>query len=152
MGLIKDFLFGRKIKFHDNIIGELSTRVKSENPSNEYTWAGDHLLQNQACKTVFILEGNINGPYKLQLAAVYKIVNDLQHILTEVNDELKVKHPKKHLDLKDWTLEFYLAAITPNDVRTNQFEVTFEPADKDDLRFVSFLWTNGRISEVEAKS
>lgn len=151
MRFIKNILFGRKIIFNDPLIGALTTRIKSENPSIEYTWNGESLLPGQKSKTVFILEGNAKGPYKLQLESVSKIIQDLDNICATVDSQLKVISSKKHDVVTGWLSEFYLAAITPNDVPTNEFEITFEPTKSDDLRYVSFLWTNGKISEIETK-
>lgn len=63
MGLISEFFFGRLTKIQDKKIGELKTKIKSDNSSINYTWTGEHKLDGQAKPTVFILEGNNLGPY-----------------------------------------------------------------------------------------
>jgi len=150
MGL-KKFFWGKQVVFTDKLIGILKTRVKNENPSINYTWIGENLLNGQKRKTVFILEGNSQEPYKNQLKSVYRIVQDLENITRQINFELKSSKYTNPRFKHDWLKDFYLAAITPNDVRENRFEVSIEPINENDTGYVSFLWANGRISEIEAK-
>jgi hypothetical protein len=51
----------------------------------------------------------------------------------------------------EWSKEFYLAAITPIAWQDNHFEVTFEPLNEDSVRYVSFVWGNDKITEIEVK-
>ena len=150
MGILERLLFGKKITILDERIGTLSSRIKSKDPSIECTWISEHLIPDQQQKTVFILEGNINGPYNSQLKSVYRIIEELKHIIENVDNELR-KTSTKYEKLKNWKGEFYLAALTPNEVSRNEFEVSFEPFDDDDTRYVSLLWRDGNLSEIEGK-
>lgn len=148
---IKEFLFGKEIVFSDKIIGELKARIKNRNPSINYTWTGEHQFSKQKKKTVFILEGNVNGPYKEQLKSVHRIIEDLDNITNNVNAEIRInKRPNERFN-NNWIKEFYLAAITPIEIRENNFEVTFEPINDEDISYVSFTWTKDRITEIELK-
>lgn len=150
MEILKKLLFGEKITVKDERIGTLSSRIKSRNPSKEYSWISEHLLPEQQQKTVLILEGNFNGPYDSQFKSVYRIIEEFKLIIEDVDYELK-KNSSKYEKIKNWKSEFYLAALTPNDVNRNEFEINFEPFDKDDTRYVSLLWRNGNLSEIEGE-
>ena len=150
MGIISNLLFGKKAYINDPIIGTLDTRIKSKNPSIGYTWTSEHLLPNQKNKTVFILEGNVNGPTKKQLESAYKIVNELESIVEKIDSEL-AKTEATYSKLNDWNNSFYFAALTSCEERTNEFEINFEPVDPEDTRYVGCIWSNGRITEVEGK-
>jgi len=148
--ILDRLLFGKKITIKDERIGTLSSRIKSKNLSKECTWISEHLIPEQQEKTVFILEGNFNGPYYSQLKAVYRIIEELKLIIENVDNELR-KNSSKYEKLKNWKDKFYLAALTPYDVSRNEFEINFEPFDKDDTRYISLLWRNGYLSEIEGK-
>ncbi len=150
MGL-KEFFFGKQIVFSDKLIGNLETRIKIDNPTINYTWVGETQLTGQKRKTVFILEGNSQGPYKNQLKSVQRIVQNIENITKEIDLELKAAKSVKLRFKHNWVKDFYLAAITPNDTRENKFEVNFEPIDENDSGYVLFLWANDRISEIESK-
>jgi hypothetical protein len=154
MGL-GEFLFGRLIKINDDKLGELTTKVKSDNPSINYTWTGEHKLKGQRKPTVFILEGNSFGPHGDQLKSVYRIIDTLDDITTQVDKELKGRINTKPRYKGRWTNEFYLAAIVPynRNVRGlgNQFEIQFEPIEVDDTDYVGLIWNNDRLTEIEGK-
>ena len=150
MEFIKKLLFGRPTYFEDFKIGKLKTRVKSENPSIEYTWVGEHLLPHQKEKTVFILEGNIYGPSKSQLESAHKILDELQSIVENIDAKLQ-SNSSNYSKISDWKENFFFTAVTPNNQRNNGFELNFEPLDQDDTRYVGCMWTNGRITEIEGK-
>jgi hypothetical protein len=155
MGLISEFIFGRQIKIQDDKLGELTAKVKSDNPSINYTWTGEHKLAGQIKPTVFILEGNNLGPYGEQLKAVHRIVDTLDNIIAQVDKELKGRPNIKQRFKGNWTKEFYLAAVTPYDPDVKgegkQFEINFEPIKEDDTNYVGLLWNNDRLTEIEAK-
>lgn len=155
MGIISEFFFGRPTKIQDEKIGELKTRIKSDNPSIKYTWTGEHNLDGQAKPTSFILEGNCSGPYGEQLRSVYRIVDTIDIILEQVDKELKEQPNIKQRFKSDWTKKFYLAAIVPfnPDVKGigTQFEINFEPIDEDDTDYVGLIWDNDRLTEIEVK-
>ena len=155
MGLISNFLFGREIKIQDNKIGVLTTKIKSDNPSINYTWTGEPKLAGQKKPTVFILEGNSLGPYKDQLKGVHRIVDTLDNIIYQIDKELKGRQKIKQRFMNDWTKDFYLAAITPYDPGVKgegkQFEINFEPLDEDDTDYVGLLWNNDELKEIEAE-
>lgn len=150
MELIKKLLFGKKTFIEDPILGTLETRIKSDNPSFEQTWTSEHLIPNQKSKTVFILEGNVKGPTKGQLDAAHRIIDELGTIVKLLNKEVQ-KSPELKSKLDNWIEEFYLAAVTPWEERTNKFELCFEPVNQDDTRYLGCFWQNGTISEVEGK-
>ncbi|MTI29520.1 hypothetical protein [Xanthovirga aplysinae] len=150
MEIIKKILFGKKINFQDPKIGTLTTRIKSNNPSIEYTWTGEYLIDDQKKETVIILEGNLNGPHKAQLNSAYRIVDELDSIIERVDNELK-ENASNYKKIKNWKEEFYFAAVTPYDQRENKFELNFEPIDSNNNRYVSLIWSNGQINEVEGK-
>jgi len=148
--ILERLLFGKKITIKDERIGTLSSRINSINPSEECTWISEHLIPVQQQKTVFILEGNINGPYYSQLKTVYRIIEELKLIIENADNELS-KNSSKYEKLKNWKDKFYLAALTPYDVSRNEFEINFKPYDNDDTRYISLLWRNGCLSEIESK-
>lgn len=148
MEILKKLLFGKKISIQDEQIGVLSCRVKSINPSKEYTWVSEHLLAKQAQKTIFILEGNCTGPYPSQLKAVYRIIDELSLIIEKVDGELRKNH-SKYKKLNHWTNNFYLAALTPNDVSKNEFEICFDPFSEENTQYISLIWENGNIREIK---
>lgn len=155
MGLISEFLFGRKIKIQDSKIGELTTRIKGDNPSKNYTWTGEHQLIGQGKPTVFILEGNNSGPYGDQLNGVHRIVDSLDEIIAKVDKELKGQLNIKQRFKDDWAKDFYLAAITPYNPNVKgegkQFEINFEPISENDTDYIGLLWNNDNLTEIEAK-
>lgn len=150
MSIISNFLFGKKVFIEDSVIGTLEARIKSKNPSIKYTWLSEHLIPNQKAKTVFILEGNINGPSKQQLGSAYRIVTELESITDEIDSQLS-KKDLIYAKLSDWKKTFYFAALTSYEERANEYEINFEPIDEDDTRYIGCIWSNGRITEVEAK-
>ncbi len=154
MSFLKDMLFGKKVSFIDTKIGELTARVKNDNSSINYTWSGEYMLSGQKKPTVFILEGNAEGPYKQQLASVYRIVDTLDSIILWVDSQLKQKENFKPI-FKDWKDTFYLAAITPYNPDTidirNMFEITFEPVIEKEIHYLGLTWVNDRFSEFVAK-
>jgi hypothetical protein len=154
MGL-SEFLFGRLIKISDDKLGELTTRVKNNNPSINCTWTGEHKLNGQGKPTVFILEGNNIGPYADQLKSVYRIIDTLDDITAQVDKELKGRLNTKPRYKGRWTNEFYLAAIVPYNPNVkclgNQFEIQFEPIEEDDTDYIGLIWNNGRLTEIEGK-
>lgn len=149
MEILERLLFGKKITIKDERIGTLFSRIKSTDPSIECTWISEHLISKQQ-QTVFILEGNLNGPYYSQLKSVYRIIEELKLIIENVDNELR-KNSSKYEKLNNWKHKFYLAALTPHDVSSNEFKINFEPFDDDDTRYVSLLWRNGNLSEIEGK-
>ena len=139
-------LFGRKVSFEDPVLGTFETRVRSENPSIERTWYGGNKLEGQQSETTFILEGNFNGPNKLDLESVKRIVSELSQIVSEIDTELSKK--PQYSKISDWTKTFFLSAVMPYE---RGFEICFEPVNSDDIRTVNCFWVNGRISEIEGK-
>lgn len=148
MGFFGDILLGKQVTVLDKILGELKTRIKKENPSTNYTWTSENLISGQRKKTVFILEGNYLGPDKIQLKSVYRIIDNLQEIMKTVDRKIKLTNLNYY---SEWSKEFYLAAITPIAWQDNHFEVTFEPLNEDSVRYVSFVWGNDKITEIEVK-
>jgi hypothetical protein len=152
MGLF-DFLFGRQVKFQDSIIGELTTKVKKDNPSINYTWTGSTKLTGQLKETFFILEGNNHGPYKDQLNSVHRIVDTLNDIIASVDREIKGMQNVKPRYMRDWTKEYHLAMVSPYDPNVKgvgkKFEVNFEPLDEKDLDYIGLIWDNGKLIEIK---
>ena len=149
MEILERLLFGKKVTIKDERIGILFSRIKSTDPSIECTWISEHLNSDQQ-QTVFILEGNLNGPYYSQLKSVYRIIEELNLIIENVDNELK-KNRSKYEKLNNWKDKFHLAALTRYDVSRNEFKIKFEPFDDDDTRHISLLWRNGNLSEIEGK-
>lgn len=147
MGVLRDFFFGKMVRIKDPILGDLETRVKGDNITKVYTWTSEHLIPGQLEKTVFILEGNLTGPYKSQLQAVYRIIYNLQDLIQTV--DLKIKNTKPTYN-QYWSTQYYLAAITPVDVEKSQFEVCFDSLAPGEGNSVSFFWENDVISEISA--
>jgi len=148
---LMEFFFGKKVIFSDKLIGNLETRIKNQNVSINCTWTCENLLESQKRKTVFILEGNRNGPYKNQLKSVHRIIQNLENITRQIYLSSHKSKPTKDKLKSVWVKDFYLAAITPNDIRENSFELNFEPINKNDNGYISFIWTNDRISNIELK-
>lgn len=148
MGFFSDILLGKQVSVLDKILGELKTRIKNENPTVNYTWTSENLISGQPKKTVFILEGNCLGPDKNQLKSFYRIIDNLYEIIKTADQKIKVTNLKFN---REWSSEFYLAAITPIARQDNQFEVTFEPLNEDSVEYVSFTWENDKIFEIESK-
>ena len=148
MSFFNDILFGKQVIVLDQILGELKTRIKNENPQTNYTWTSKNLIVRQRKKTFFILEGNYLGPDKNQLKCIYRIIDNLPEIIKTVDQKIKITDLKFN---REWNNEFYLAAITPIARQDNQFEVTFEPLNEDSIEYVSFTWENDKITEIEAK-
>jgi hypothetical protein len=152
MGLIRDYLFGRQIKFQDSKLGELTTKIKTENPSINYTWAGTIKLSGQRKETYFILEGNSTGPYKSQLGSVHRIIDSLDNIIVTIDKELKGRQNIKPRFMKEWTKDYHLGMVTPYDPYVKgierKFELNFEPLDEDDLEYVNLVWDNDRLVEI----
>ncbi len=155
MGLIKDILFGRKVTFYDDKIGELTARVKNENPSINYTWTCEFKLDGQKGETFFILEGNSTGPYNDQIKSVHQIVDSINEIISNVDKELKGRNDIKQIFKNDWINEFYLAAINPYNPDTldigRKFEINFEPVKKDNTDYIGLIWDNGSLTEIVAE-
>ena len=148
MGFFSDILLGKQVTVLDKILGELKTRIKNENPSDSYTWTSENLIAGQGKVTVFILEGNYLGPDKNQLKSIYRILENIEEILKTV--DMKIKGTNLNFNL-EWRNEFHLAAITPVAFQNNKFEVTFEPLNEESVEYVSFVWENDKITEIEAK-
>jgi len=150
MGL-KDFLFGKEKIISDKKIGVLKARIKKTHPSINYVWASEVLLKGQKKETVIILEGNSSGPHINQLNSAYSIVDNLENLKEQIEHESKRNNSNSKKYYGDWIKDFYLAAITPIEVRDNSFEVNFEPIDQNDKGYVLFTWKNNQISGIEIK-
>ena len=144
MGL-KEFLFGKKREIYDERIGKLTTRVKNENPSINYTWSSEHQLFGQAKPTVFIMEGNVNGPAKNQLNSIYNIIDTLDEIIEHI-----IQATKTTIKIKE---NFYLTAVLSSNYETKrnekEFEINFEPINEDSKQYISLMWNNGNLTEIE---
>lgn len=149
MGL-KDILFGKEVQISDTKLGVLKARIKKTHPSINYVWASEVLLSEQQNETVIVLEGNSEGPFKKQLESAYSIVDNLTNIQEQIIVESK-KNKNKIKYNGDWIKQFYLAAITPIDVRDNSFEVNFEPINQDGNGYILLTWKNSKISELDIK-
>lgn len=148
MGFLSDILLGKQVVVLDKVLGELKTRMRKEDQSANYTWTSESLIAGQRKKTLFILEGNYLGPDNNQLKSVYQIISSLQEIVKTVDQNIKATNLNYN---REWSNEFYLAAITPITRRDNQFEVTFESLDEDSVEYISFIWENDKIFEIEAE-
>ena len=153
MELIKRILFGRKIKINDNRIGELSSRIKSDNLSVEYTWYGEYKLIGQNKVTAFYLNGNCLGPYSEQLRSVHRVVDTLNDIFLKIDVELKKRQDVKDRFKIDWRNDFYLAAIysdiQDSSLFSNRLELSFEALDDEDLNAIGLIWQNDKLIEIE---
>ncbi len=143
-------IFGKKIFVQDEILGTLSTRIKSKHPDKIYIWTSEHRLTNNKRETVFLFEGNTSGPTKSHLEIAYRIVKEIESIKDQADIELR-KDITKYEKLKNWKSDFYFSALTPFDISRNEFEVNFEPIDDNDTRYVGLIWANGILREIEGK-
>ncbi|MBB6610268.1 hypothetical protein H7F15_04390 [Pontibacter sp. Tf4] len=144
-------LFGKSIKIEDKKIGELKTRIKRDNPSINYTWTSAKLVASQKKETCFIIEGNSVGPHKQQLNAIYFIVDNLENLVCDVMTKLPEKSAYKDVLQGEWKEELYLSAIYPTDIWHPRFELTFEQLDDKALGYISVMWENGNITEIEVE-
>ena len=147
---IKDFLFGREVVIPDHRIGRLSARIRSKAPTQSYSWTSEHHLPDQNGKTSFILEGDCRGPFQTQFRSIYQILDELPMIREKADRELK-KNAVLYEPLKNWQDSFYLSSLLPLDVEKNEFELSFEPVDPTDTRYVLVEWKDGQLTEVEGK-
>ncbi|MFN7117328.1 MAG: hypothetical protein ACK4TA_11050 [Saprospiraceae bacterium] len=148
---IKQFLFGKEVRFYDPILGELKTRVKKANTTVSYTWTGEYILPGQKKKTFFIVEGNYLAPDKVQLNSLYYIIENLDEIIAKVDTELKAKPSVKSRFKQQWSDAFYLAAILPYAADGgNAFELSFEPLAEEDTDYVGLIWQNGILIDIIA--
>ena len=152
---ILKFLFGLEVKIQDPIIGELTAIIRGDNPSINYTWTGEHKLEGQIKPTVFILEGNKDGPYREQLKSIHRIVDTLDNVIDQLDSNLKQQQKIKIQYKEEWMSDFYLAAIVPYnpDIKGvgQRFEINFEPVEEDRTDYISLIWDNDRLTEIEAK-
>lgn len=153
MGWLSDLFMGKEKKFNDEKLGLLSTRVKRNKLKTSYTWLGEKILANQLKPTFFILEGDYDGPYLSHIKSLHRIIDTLD-IITEQIKLSEVIHIIKQKYNDDWPNEFYLASIVPYDPSTKgeskQFEINFDSTNKDETDYISLLWNNDTISEIEA--
>lgn len=147
---IKDFLFGREVVIPDQRIGSLTARIRSKAPNQSYSWTSEHHLPGQNGKTSFILEGDSRGPFQTQLRSIYQILDELPLIREKADRELK-KNADLYEPLKNWQDSFYLSSLLPLDVEKNEFELSFEPVNPTDTRYVLLEWRDGQLAEVEGK-
>ncbi|QNR24071.1 hypothetical protein [Croceimicrobium hydrocarbonivorans] len=150
MGLITDFLFGRKKSINDPLLGTLTTRVKSTKLKKDYSWITSYLFDHQAKESFLLLEGNALGPFPSQLQAAQSLIKGFESMKSQIDLELQ-KEEQKSLKYKDWQSKLYLAAIYPNHSKSNALELNFEALDENDNHFFSCTWQDGKISELELK-
>lgn len=143
-------LFGKSTKIQNEKIGELKTRIKQDNPSINYTWTSAKVVASQKKETYFIIEGNSDGPHKQQLNAVYSIVDNLENLVCDVMNKLPDKSANKHVLRGEWKEKLYLSAIYPTDIWHPRFELTFEQLDEKGSSYISVMWENGNIIEIES--
>lgn len=147
--MILNWLFGKKKIVQDDVLGSLSARIKSTDPSKEYTWSSEQLISGQRKATVFLLEGNHAGPYGAQKKSVYKIIEDIDKIISEVDIEL-MKKPAVYDTLRSWKTAFHFEVVYPFDVQRDEFELTFSPLEENDERWVSVIWCGGQLKEISS--
>ncbi len=148
---LKDLFFGKKKEIHDSLIGILKTRIKNENLNINYVWYGENHIKSQKRQTVFILEGNSLGPFSSQLSQVHKIINEIDEIYKKTEIGISGSLIGKNELITNFRNNFYLASITPWKVDEGSFEINFEPIMDDESGYISFIWKNSEISDLNYK-
>jgi len=92
---LKDILFGKKVIVMDEVLGELSSRVKSKNPDKEYSWECDYRFKQEQEDTFIILDGGFQGPYASQLEAMHRLVTSYDEICAAINDKIETSTSEK---------------------------------------------------------
>ncbi len=144
MKKIVEYIFGKKLHIRDERIGSLSARIRSKDPSKEYTWSSETTILNQSRKTVFLLNGNHNGPFESQLRLAYRIIDEFDSIIKQTDIEIR----KKTNEFGNWKNELYLSAIMPNIHQTNEFELVFDSTNSESTRNIGMIWADGTIKEI----
>ncbi len=151
MGIIKDFLFGRKIVIQNSRIGNLTTRVRDSKPFKIYTWTSECIISHQPAPTVFLWEANIHGPNRRTLDNIYKIIDSLDDIISQIKKDIEFR-PKDLPKYKqpDWINNFYLSYIGPSEPESLilKYEIIFESIHEENTDTISLYWENGKMSEI----
>ena len=150
MGFIQDWIFGKEIKYNDNRIGELTARIRNKKKTN-CTWTGTYLIPGQKAETVIILEGDNKAPFPSQIKGIYALLDNIQDINRKLEEYWKSKPFVKQSYTADWLDKYYIEGIWPRKIEENSFEITYEQYDKEQSSYISLIWKNKEISEVEIK-
>ncbi len=150
-----DLLFGKKKTVTDSMLGAfVSGRMRGENPHKQYSWYGGYLMPNAPEESSVILEGNNVEPSPSQLIEVKSILKNLDQLWAKVDLRLDIESKSLSLSerevFRNWRSIFYLAAIHPleNNTKPN-FEICFDPIDKDSLAYMIFSYSGGELTEIE---
>ena len=138
-------ILGNKIIFKDPIMGQFYTRgIFYDKKEKVYTWESNEVIINQTNSTQFLLEGNIETPFKKEIESIHLIINDLSKITNEIS--LQSKKDTISDFSKTTTEKYYLVYVfTTND---NGFELNFCEIE-DELKEIYVFWKNGNIEEVK---
>lgn len=146
MGWLADFLFGKKRIILDSKLGEISARVRNHNNESEITWKATLSIVKQPEDTLFILEGDTNGPFKGQLDAAHSIIENYHELLATAS---KKKAITSRGASENYELDgFYFACLTTLEYKKNTFEICFDPTDEEIDYAYSLKWEYGKITQI----
>ncbi|CAM4254237.1 hypothetical protein ZORO111903_09865 [Zobellia roscoffensis] len=149
-----DFLFGKKKTVNDPVLGIIkSERIKGENHTKSYSWYAGYLMPNAPEKSSVVLQGNNRAPNPAQLNEIKYILHNLDSLYLKVDE--KLAHEGKNQTLsereafKNWRNFFYLGAIHPANLDTSlNFELGFDPIDREANGYMSFTYANRELTEM----
>jgi len=153
---IMDFLFGKKKTVSDEFFGIIeSSRIKGNDSTKMYSWVASYKMPNALEKSTLIMNGNNQSPDFIQLKEIKKIVENIKLIETEIDKKLKTYHVKmstKEIEyFENWKSKLYLGAIFPLEDKTANFEICFDPIEKESTAFMIFNYINGKLVDIDIK-
>lgn len=151
MGIIQDWIFGKEITYRDNRLGELTARIRNKKKEKGYVWTGTCLIPEQKTETVILLEGDKNAPFSGQLTGIYALLDNVQNINRKLDEYWKTEPFVKQSYTADWLDKYYIEATICCEIEDNSFEISYDPYDKEDSSYISLIWKDNEISEVEIK-
>lgn len=154
MGFISTFmnsLFGKEKHVEIKGIGVVSCKICSWYRSGNYIWSGYIHFPLYPESTLFLIDGNTDGPYAEQEESLLNLLGDWNKVTNHLNKLLPEESKKRNKADRyiNWQECFYPEAIVPDSSDSGSWEVTFNGAEEIQDEYFSFMWQNGVVMEPE---
>lgn len=150
MGLIQQFLFGRRVEFQDIRLGILTARIKMNRPNSAVAWSGEHRFPGQPKDTGILLEGDLHGPSPFQVELVYRLLDGLDDLIPLLVKQISVPEMSTTYEEPGPLPVFFLAEIFP-DKEANKLDITLEALVEEQGHPIYFVWDGTVATDLRAQ-
>lgn len=152
MGILKTLLnelIGTNKEYEVKGLGIFTCKVCSWWQDEHYTWGGKVRLPFYSEDTFIMLEGDASGPSSQQLSELWKLFQNWESIISDLESKLLLESKLAHKEeiYASWQETFYPDSINPDVQYNDGWEIAFER--KDDLKdYFYFIWRNNTIQDL----